>query len=246
MNNQVLAIVAGREITRNHMDELKMQLGQQAANFNNAEGESKLLEELIHQELFYSEAVDQNIDQEQAYLAEVELEKANLLKRYAIRKILAEVVVSEEELEAFYNDNPKSFEREPGIRARHILMPSLEIAEGVATEIRGGRDFADAALAFSMCPSKEQGGDLGTFGKGQMVPEFETAAFDLEIGVLSDPVETQFGFHLIEVLEKEMVGKRSLDEVRLELHRELTMRKQSQHYMKHVEALKSLYPIERK
>jgi peptidyl-prolyl cis-trans isomerase C len=246
MQNQILAVVAGNEITRKNLEELKMQLGPQASGFTGPEGEGRLLEELIHQELFYAEALDQKIDQDAAYLQEVELEKANLLKRFAIRKVLAEVEIGEEELVEFYNANPKSFERAPGIRARHILLPSLEAAEVVAAEIKGGLDFEDAAKTHSTCPSKEHGGDLGTFGKGQMVPEFEAAAFTLEVGELSQPVETQFGYHLIEVLEKESVGMMSLDEVHEDLHRELTMRKQSQHYMKHVEALKSVYPVERK
>jgi peptidyl-prolyl cis-trans isomerase C len=245
MQNQVLAVVAGREITRQDVEQLKMQIGPQAAGFTGPEGEAKLLEELIHQELFYAEALDQKLDQTPDYISEVEREKVNLLKRFAISKLLDAVEVGEEELVAFYNENPNAFSKEAGIRARHILVPTLESAQEIAQAIQNGQDFAEAAKEHSMCPSKEQGGDLGTFGKGQMVPEFEAAAYALEIGQLSEPVQTQFGYHLIEVTEKEEVGKLALEEVRGDLHRELTMRKQSRQYMDHVNALKNVYPVER-
>ena len=246
MQSQVLAVVAGREITRQDVEELKMQIGPQAANFKGPEGESRLLDELIHQELFYAEAVAQQLDQTQEYLAEVERENVNLLKRFAIRRLLDAVEVSEEELQAFYNENPKAFETEGGVRARHILVPTLESALEIAASIKSGQDFAEAAKAHSMCPSKEQGGDLGKFGKGQMVPEFEAAAFSLAIGELSEPVQTQFGYHLIEVTERDEVGRMSLEEVRGDLHRELVMRKQSSVYMNHVNALKDAFTVERK
>ena len=246
MQDQVLAVVAGREITRRDVEELKMQIGQQAANFQGPEGEARLVDELIHQELFYAEALRQKLDQAPEYLEEVEREKINLLKRFAIRNLLDAVEVSEEELLAFYSENPKAFETEGGVRARHILVPTLETANEVAASIQGGMDFAEAAKAHSMCPSKEQGGDLGKFGRGQMVPEFEEAAFTLAIGELSQPVQTQFGYHLIEVTERDEVGKLSLEEVRGDLHRELVMRKQSSVYMNHVNALKNEFSVERK
>ncbi|SCZ81718.1 peptidylprolyl isomerase [Acidaminobacter hydrogenoformans] len=246
MQNQVLAVVAGREITRQDVEDLKAQIGPQAANFQGPEGEAKLLDELIHQELFYAEALDQKMDQSQEYLEEVEREKANLLKRFAIKNLLDAVQVSDEELQAFYTENPKAFETEGGVRARHILVPALETAEEIAASIKAGQDFGEAAKAHSMCPSKEQGGDLGKFGKGQMVPEFEEAAFSLAIGELSQPVQTQFGYHLIEVTEKDEVGRMSFEEVRDDLHRELVMRKQSSVYMNHVNSLKDAYSIERK
>ena len=246
MQNQVLAVVAGREITRQDVEELKVQIGPQAANFQGPEGEAKLLDELIHQELFYAEALDQKLDQSQEFLDEVEREKAILLKRFAIKRLLDGVEVTDEELQTFYAENPKAFETEGGVRARHILVPSLEKAEEIAASIKGGQDFAEAAKAHSMCPSKEQGGDLGKFGKGQMVPEFEEAAFTLAIGELSQPVQTQFGYHLIEVTEKDEVGRMSFEEVRNDLHRELVMRKQSSVYMHPVNSLKDAYSIEKK
>ena len=83
--------------------------------------------------------------------------------------------------------------------ARHILVDSEEKCNEVKAEIENGLDFAEAAKANSSCPSSRDGGDLGKFGPGQMVPEFDQAIFSGDVGVLYGPLETQFGFHLIDI-----------------------------------------------
>jgi peptidyl-prolyl cis-trans isomerase C len=85
------------------------------------------------------------------------------------------------------------------VRASHILVKTKEEAEKLREEIVAGKDFAEVAKEVSLCPSGKQGGDLGYFGKGQMVPEFEKAAFNLPIGQVSEPIQTQFGWHLLVV-----------------------------------------------
>ncbi len=88
------------------------------------------------------------------------------------------------------------------VRASHILVSSLEEANHVVNELKAGKDFAELARKYSSCPSKKDGGDLGFFSKGQMVKEFEDAAFSLKPGEVSAPVKTQFGYHLIKVTGK--------------------------------------------
>lgn len=88
------------------------------------------------------------------------------------------------------------------VRASHILVDDESKAKKLKEEIDAGADFANVAKKHSLCPSKNQGGDLGFFGKGQMVREFEDAAFSLSVGAVSEPVKTQFGYHLILVREK--------------------------------------------
>ncbi len=86
--------------------------------------------------------------------------------------------------------------------ARHILVDSEDKCNELKTEIEGGASFEDVAKASSQCPSSAQGGDLGKFGPGQMVPEFDKAVFSGDVGVLYGPIQTQFGYHLLEVTSR--------------------------------------------
>lgn len=88
----------------------------------------------------------------------------------------------------------------PRASARHILVATQKEASDLKTQIEGGADFGALAKKHSKCPSGKEGGSLGTFGKGDMVPEFDRVVFgDLAIGAVSEPIKTQFGFHLIQV-----------------------------------------------
>lgn len=88
------------------------------------------------------------------------------------------------------------------VRASHILVPTEKLANKIMKKINAGKDFARLAKKYSECPSCEKGGDLGFFSRGKMIPEFENAAFNMEIGQVSTPVKTQFGYHLIKVTAK--------------------------------------------
>ena len=86
--------------------------------------------------------------------------------------------------------------------ARHILVDTKELCDDLKTQIEGGADFAELARQHSKCPSGLKGGDLGEFGPGQMVPEFDTVVFGADVGTTQGPVKTEFGFHLIEVTSR--------------------------------------------
>ncbi|MDH5552341.1 MAG: peptidylprolyl isomerase [Nitrosomonas sp.] len=86
--------------------------------------------------------------------------------------------------------------------ARHILVKTEEECNNLKTEIENGAEFGDLAKQHSQCPSGKQGGDLGEFGPGQMVKEFDTVVFSAPVGEVQGPVETQFGFHLLEVTDR--------------------------------------------
>ena len=88
------------------------------------------------------------------------------------------------------------------VRASHILVKNEDQAWAIKSKLIEGADFADMAMKYSSCPSKDKGGDLGYFGRGQMVPEFEYAAYSTPVGQVSDPVKTRFGWHLIKVTRK--------------------------------------------
>ncbi len=90
----------------------------------------------------------------------------------------------------------------PKARARHILVADRSLCEELKTQIEGGADFAEVARTHSQCPSSSRGGDLGEFGPGQMVREFDDVVFSAEVGKVEGPIKTQFGYHLVEVTSR--------------------------------------------
>ena len=133
--------------------------------------------------------------------------------------------VSDADVAAFYKENEKRFTTEESAEARHILIAcptnaSVEAraaakagAESVRTQLVAGADFAGLAAATSSCPSKARGGSLGQVRRGQMVPEFEKAAFTQEVGAIGPVVETQFGYHVVQVTKRQAAGVTPLPEV---------------------------------
>ena len=90
----------------------------------------------------------------------------------------------------------------PEAKARHILVSDKEACEKLKAQIEGGEDFGELAAKHSQCPSGQSGGDLGQFSQGQMVPEFDQVVFNDEVGKVHGPVQTQFGYHLIEITSR--------------------------------------------
>ena len=142
------------------------------------------------------------------------------------------VAVPPSDVQRYYNDNISMYQTPEQVRARHILLNTAgkdeaevrKRAEEILAQIKGGADFAALAQKVSEDEgSKAQGGDLGLFGRGRMVPEFENAAFALEAGQVSDLVQSQFGFHIIKVEEKQAATTQTLDEVRPQIQQTLTM-----------------------
>ena len=137
-----------------------------------------------------------------------------LISLFVETTFVSKTSVPETEIRAFYDKNPDKFKRDETVKASHILIgvddkaspddkkKAREKADKLRKELAGGADFAALAKGNSTCPSSQQGGDLGFFGKGQMVPQFEKAAFALKPGEISDVVETQFGYHIIKLTDK--------------------------------------------
>ncbi|HIJ82117.1 MAG TPA: peptidylprolyl isomerase, partial [Desulfuromonadales bacterium] len=133
--------------------------------------------------------------------------------------MVPKVKVLPADIRAFYDQNPERFSRPESVRASHILIAAAatasadekkkarEKAEKLLKELKGGADFAALAKANSADGSSQQGGDLGSFGKGQMVAPFEEAVFALKPGEVSNVVETQFGYHIIKLVEKSAAEK---------------------------------------
>jgi peptidyl-prolyl cis-trans isomerase C len=247
MENKVLATVNGREITQKDLDNALTRFPKERQGyFMNEEGKKQLLDQIISFELVYNYAKDNEIENEPVYISQVEVAKKEILTQVAVNKILSEVKVTDEEVRAYYEVNQNYFKSEEAVTARHILVDSLELAEEIKNKIDNGMNFEMAAMEYSSCPSKEQGGNLGSFTRGRMVPEFEQAAFELAIGEISSPVQTQFGYHLIKVEEKNEGSVKPLEEVYAMIQRELLNERESYKYMEFTESLKKTYSVEMK
>ncbi len=127
-----------------------------------------------------------------------------LLKSYIDAHFGKVTEEDEAQIKKYYEENKNLFKKDVQVEASHILFDTKdsEKAKEVREEILNGLDFAEAAKKYSKCPSSENGGNLGYFGKGQMVPEFEKAAFSAPLGVVTEPIKSQFGYHLILVTDK--------------------------------------------
>ena len=178
------------------------------------------------------------------------------ISQFVEATFVSKAVVTEAEIRSFYDTNQDKFKREETVRASHILIGSdsaasaddkkkaREKAEKLKKELAGGADFATLAKGNSTCPSSQQGGDLGTFGKGQMVPAFETAAFALKPGEVSDIVETQFGYHIIKLTEKNPATTVDYKEVKAKIEEYLKGQKVNEAVGKYLEDARKTAKIE--
>ena len=244
MDNKLIARVDGRDITEEQLMGLVQNLGQNAAHFQGPEGRKRLIEELVTQELFYSDAIANGLDQEEAYLAALETMKSNLLKQYALNKLLSNIEISDEEAKAHFDKNPTMFGGKPSARASHILVDTEDEAASILGEIEAGLSFEDAAVKYSKCPSKDRGGDLGEFSTGQMVPEFEQAVFGMKNGEVSKPVKTQFGHHLIKAVDIKAAPEVNYDDVAAQVKNYCASVKSNMVYAEKQEELKNKYKVE--
>lgn len=204
MEKKVLAKVNDTEITFQDLEAvIAYGSDQQKEAYKKKEGKIALLNQLAIQEMIYLNALDKGLEHEDAFKEEMEILKANRLKEYAIGKMIEGATVTEEEVRSFYDANQQQFSPGSTISASHILVKTEDEAKTIKDQLNQGKEFGELAKENSTCPSKNNGGSLGTFGRGQMVPEFEEVAFSLDIGQISEPVKTEFGYHIIRVDDKQ-------------------------------------------
>lgn len=246
MENKVLAVVNGREIKQSDVELLYANLGPNAAQYKGEEGYKQLVEQLILEEMLYSDAKENKMDEAKEYQTALEQLKRSLLAQYLVSNIMSNIDVSEKEVEEYYNSNKNTFKSGETVIASHILVETLEKANDVLKEINEGLSFEEAAKKYSSCPSKNSGGNLGQFGKGQMVPEFEDAVFAMKVGEISAPVKTNFGYHIILLNEKNESKELSLEEVKEDITNKIRFNKQSSAYAQKQNELKEKYPVEYK
>jgi peptidyl-prolyl cis-trans isomerase C len=246
MQNKVLAKVNGKEITRFDVEQFMRSLGQErAAQFNNEEGRKKLLDELINQNLYLADAIDSKIEETAEYQNEMARMKEVILTQVNINSTMRGVGIVESEIKDHFDKNQAKYNKPASANTSHILVPTEEECKSIREKIVNNEiDFAEAAKQYSKCPSSQKGGELGMYPKGQMVPEYDAVSFSMEVGKISQPVKTQFGYHLIKLNEKNDVKTVSFEEVKNQVANDLRSKKQNEAYFNKLQDLKAKYNVE--
>jgi peptidyl-prolyl cis-trans isomerase C len=245
MENKVLAIVNGSVITEEDMKRTLLRFPQETQeHYKTEEGKKQFLDQMINFELIYAHALDSDMKKDPDYIEQVRLIEKDVLIQIGVKNIMASVDTTEEEIKKYYEDNSEMFKNDETASAKHILVDDLEQMKEIKLEIANGMSFEEAAKKYSKCPSSAQGGSLGSFSRGKMVPEFEDAAFKLQVGEISEPVKTQFGYHLIQLDEKTPQGAKSLEESKEIIVKNLLNQKQNEKYVSSITELRSKYTVE--
>lgn len=245
MDKKVLAVVAGKEITEADVDAFITHVPKEQQMYaSHPQFRAQVLEQLIAMQLFAKAGEEAKLDETEVFKKAMEEARMDALAQMAVNQVVDGVTVTEEEMEAYYAANPAQFGRGATVSAKHILVDSEEKCSEILAAIQSGeKTFEAAAAEFSTCPSGKKGGDLGEFGKGQMVKEFETAAFEAEIGVVVGPVKTQFGYHLIKVEDKTEAATVPYSEAKSTIMKNLMQVKQNDVYTAKLKELKDKYLV---
>ncbi|KPJ99191.1 MAG: hypothetical protein AMK71_10150, partial [Nitrospira bacterium SG8_35_4] len=209
--------------------------------FESEDGKDKFLDELVKKELIYQHAKKMRLDNNEEYLEKVrEFEKLTLVALSLKKEVDDKVRVDESEVRAFYDENKEKFTVGTQVKASHILVKTEEEAKKAHERILKGEKFEAVAKDISIDKgSAEKGGDLGYFGRGRMVPEFERAALSLKTGEVSPPVKTRFGYHIIKQTDVKMGDPASFEQSREAIQRELVNQKRKKYFDELIDKLKA-------
>jgi peptidyl-prolyl cis-trans isomerase C len=199
--NPVLAKVNGAEIRQSDVAIAEEELGPSLAQMDPATKKDNVLSFLIDMKIVAKAAEDKKVADREDFKTRLAFARNRLL----MDNLLAsegKAATTDENMKKVYEDAAKQITGEAEVHARHILVETEAEAKAVEDELKKGADFAELAKKKSKDPGAADGGDLGFFTKDQMVPEFSAVAFTLEPGKISDPVKSQFGWHIIKVEEK--------------------------------------------
>ncbi len=244
--SEVLAKVNGVDITREEFEIMKRSLGKEILKkLQGDDAEDALLDEMINQKMIYFDAKDKKLDETEEFQKQLEILKENLLIQFGVNKIVEVEPITDEEKRAFYEEHKDVFVRSGEVEASHILVDDEALAREIYIKIDKGVPFEELAEKHSTCPSKTSGGSLGKFGRGQMVPEFESVAFALEENEVSIPVKTQFGYHVIRVDKKYPQQQIEFDLIEPEIEATLIEKKQHEQYVKAIEEFHQKYEVQK-
>jgi peptidyl-prolyl cis-trans isomerase C len=219
----VIARVNGVDITQSDLDFARSEVGPRLGNYRPEDRKRVLLEFVIENELMAGAGEKANLNKTETFPDRVAYHERRAL-RDAFFDVSIAGGVSEDDAKKVYDDKIAKMKPEQQVHARHILVESELEAKEIKKRLKDGEDFAKLADEKSKDTNAE-GGDLGFFTKGQMLKPFEDAAFALDVGEISDPVQTQFGWHIIKVEEKRAQEPPSFDQVKEAIMTQLVAQK---------------------
>ncbi|MEO6780936.1 MAG: peptidylprolyl isomerase [Bradyrhizobium sp.] len=229
--NPVLAKVNGSEIRQSDMAIAEEELGPSLEKMDPATKKENLLAFLIDMKIVAKAAEDKKVEDSDEFKKRLAFARNRLL----MDSLLAnegKAATTDEAMKKVYDDAAKQITGEQEVHARHILVATEDEAKAIEEELKKGADFAELAKKKSKDPGASDGGDLGFFTKDQMVPEFSAVAFSLEPGKISDPVKSQFGWHIIKVEEKRNRKPPDFDQVKGQIESYVTRKAQADYVAK--------------
>jgi peptidyl-prolyl cis-trans isomerase C len=229
--NPVLAKVNGAEIRQSDLNLAEEELGPSLAQMDPATKKDNVLAFLIDMKIVAKAAEAKKIEDRDDFKARLAFTRARLLMDNLLA-VEGKAALTDEAMKKVYEDASKQITGEQEVHARHILVESEDDAKAVAEELKKGADFAELAKKKSKDPGASDGGDLGFFTKDQMVPEFSAVAFALEPGKISDPVKSQFGWHVIKVEEKRSRQAPPFEQVKAQIETYVTRKAQADYVAK--------------
>lgn len=172
------------------------------------------LQELVNNTILYQEAMRKGLNKDPEVQRVIEeATKKIMVAKFLKDEIDEKVEITDVEVVEFYNDNKEHYKTPEIMRVSHILVPTQEEAESILKELKTGKNFDDLARAKSVDPTAQRGGDIGYFPKGQLMPEFDNAASQLEVGQVSGVVKTKLGYHIIKLTDRREPQVRPLEKV---------------------------------
>lgn len=236
---KTLVTVNGTPITQQDVEQELMQATQgrfnQVPAEKQAEFRKQVLEQLVAKELVYNNAKKTGVlkskDYKDRYAEVCSTVKKDIAIQVWQKREIDKISVSNKDMKDYYNKNKEEFNQKESAHARHILVKTEAETRSIANKLKGLKGsallnkFTELAKSKSTGPSGPNGGDLGFFSKGQMVPEFEAVAFSMKPGTVSEPVKTQFGYHLIYLEDKKAEKSTPYADVKGLIERRLKMEK---------------------
>jgi peptidyl-prolyl cis-trans isomerase C len=204
-----------------------------------ADGKKELLDTMIVREIIMQQAKKDGLDKSPAVAEKMEeLRQRVIVEAFLKKKIEEQAKISDADLQKFYDQNKDKFKSGEQVRASHILVKDEGAAKEILAEIKKGGNFEELAKKHSIDAAGAKGGDLGWFGQGSMIPEFETVAFAMKEGEISGVVKTKFGYHIIKLTGKRPAGTRSFEESKELIKSKLLPEKQQEIFAKLKDELK--------